>query len=93
MSLLISDMVSHSVSIIELKFIFQYLLADYNLSKLRLLDIGSRFGAVLYGAYFYTDIPEIIGVEINNNLCVAQQQIVEKYQMQNRIKVSAFELL
>ena len=31
-----------------------------------ILDVGSRLGPVLYGAYIYTSSPNIIGVEINS---------------------------
>lgn len=75
------------MSLMELKFVFQYLLADMDLRGKRVLDVGSRLGAVLYGAYVYTTASVIVGVELDGALCNAQQQIIDKYQMQDRIKV------
>ncbi|XP_016844040.1 uncharacterized protein LOC100120613 [Nasonia vitripennis] len=51
------------------------------------LDIGSRLGAVLYGAYLLTDAERIIGVEMNEELCNLQKEIVSKYKMDDRIEI------
>lgn len=79
--------ISHSMSLMELKFVFQYLLADMDLRGKRVLDVGSRLGAVLYGAYVYSSASIIVGAELDGALCNVQQQIIDKYQMQDRIKV------
>ncbi|MEE6493192.1 hypothetical protein FKM82_016758 [Ascaphus truei] len=47
------DFLSHSFSLLELKFLFQHVLPD--LSGKVLVDVGSRLGAVLY-AVFQADI-------------------------------------
>ncbi|EGI63248.1 hypothetical protein G5I_08276 [Acromyrmex echinatior] len=52
-----------------------------------ILDIGSRLGAVLYGAYVYTDARRIIGVEMNGEFCNLQNEIVCKFKMDNRISI------
>ncbi|KOC62465.1 hypothetical protein WH47_04125 [Habropoda laboriosa] len=52
-----------------------------------LLDIGSRLGAVLYGAHIFTFAKKIIGVEMNKELCTLQSDIIKKYNMNDRIEV------
>ncbi|XP_063803957.1 uncharacterized protein LOC134980882 isoform X3 [Pseudophryne corroboree] len=47
------DFLSHSFSIVELKYLFQHVLPD--LSEKTLVDVGSRLGAVLYAVY-HSDI-------------------------------------
>ena len=44
----ISAFITHSASVPQLKYIFQYLLPD--LRGKTIIDVGSRTGAVLYGA-------------------------------------------
>ncbi|KAF7993258.1 hypothetical protein HCN44_006318 [Aphidius gifuensis] len=51
------------------------------------LDVGSRLGAGLYGAYVYTDAEKIIGLEINKELCELQKNIICKYKMDKRVEV------
>ena len=52
-----------------------------------IIDIGSRIGAVLYGAYYYSAASRIVGVEINSDLCRIEQGIVEKYKLGDRVSV------
>ncbi|GIY57121.1 hypothetical protein CDAR_466711 [Caerostris darwini] len=77
--------ISHSASVQRIEFIFQYMLPD--LSGKVLLDVGSRLGAILYGAYYCSSASKIIGVEINQDLCKLQNHIIEKYNLQDRIQV------
>ncbi|XP_024887687.1 uncharacterized protein LOC112464753 isoform X3 [Temnothorax curvispinosus] len=76
---------SHSMSQDGLFFIFKVLLPT--LKNKTILDIGSRLGAVLYGAYVYTDARRIIGVEMNEELCNLQNEILCKYKMDDRISI------
>ncbi|XP_071633419.1 uncharacterized protein [Temnothorax longispinosus] len=76
---------SHSMSQDGLFFIFKVLLPT--LKNKTILDIGSRLGAVLYGAYVYTDARRIIGVEMNEELCNLQNEILCKYRMDDRISI------
>ncbi|GBN50725.1 hypothetical protein AVEN_177792-1, partial [Araneus ventricosus] len=76
--------ISHSASVQRIEFIFQYMLPD--LSGKVLLDVGSRLGAVLYGAYYCSSASKIIGVEMNQDLCKLQNHIIEKYDLKNRIQ-------
>ncbi|KAK6187731.1 hypothetical protein SNE40_005690 [Patella caerulea] len=77
--------ISHSTSIKQIKYIFQYLVPD--LSNKNILDVGSRTGGVLYGAYLYSSSRKITGVEIDSSFCELQKQIIEKYNMSDRIQV------
>lgn len=78
--------ISHSASKERIGFIFQSLLPYLDEEKI-LLDVGSRLGAVLYGAYVYTDAKKIIGVEMNKDLCDIQQTIVAKHNFGDRIEI------
>ena len=52
-----------------------------------ILDVGSRLGAVLYGAYLYTKSSKIIGVEINKEFCKLQNNIIQKYGYSDRVEI------
>lgn len=54
---------THSCSRDRLEYIFTSLLPP--LDGKRILDVGSRLGAVLYGAYVFSDAAQIAGIEIN----------------------------
>ncbi|XP_063977236.1 uncharacterized protein LOC135162555 [Diachasmimorpha longicaudata] len=77
--------ISHSVSRENLYLIFNTLLPTLD-GKI-VLDVGSRLGAVLYGAYVYTDADKIIGVEMNKDLCDLQNEVVRKHKMDKRIEI------
>ncbi|XP_014482910.1 PREDICTED: uncharacterized protein LOC106748670 [Dinoponera quadriceps] len=77
--------ISHSISRKALCYMFKTCLPK--LKDKTILDVGSRLGAVLYGAYVYTDAPRIIGVEMNEELCNLQNDITRKYKMDDRITV------
>ncbi|XP_015109787.1 uncharacterized protein LOC107036363 [Diachasma alloeum] len=77
--------ISHSVSRDELYHIFNTLLPTLD-GKI-VLDVGSRLGAVLYGAYVYTDADKIIGVEMNKDWCDLQNEVVRKHKMDKRIEI------
>ena len=38
-------------------------------------------------AYYFSDAQQIVGVEMNSELCELQNNVVDKYQMQDKIKV------
>ncbi|XP_076406764.1 uncharacterized protein LOC102926838 isoform X2 [Peromyscus maniculatus bairdii] len=77
--------ISHSFSLMELKFIYLHVLPD--LSGKLLVDIGSRLGTVLYGGYLYSSAAQLCGVELNGEFCQLQEMIIKKYQFGDRIKV------
>ncbi|XP_011310923.1 uncharacterized protein [Fopius arisanus] len=77
--------ISHSASRDELYLIFNTLLPTLD-GKI-LLDVGSRLGAVLYGAYVYSDAEKIIGVEMNKDLCDLQNEVIRKHKMDKRIEI------
>ncbi|KPJ06535.1 hypothetical protein RR48_14274 [Papilio machaon] len=78
---------SHSMSRQTLLFIFNVLLPT-DLEGKRLLDVGSRLGAVLYGAYHFSNASSIIGIEMNKECCEVQEKIISQFSMdRNRIKV------
>ncbi|GFG34682.1 hypothetical protein Cfor_10909 [Coptotermes formosanus] len=69
----------------RLLFIFKSMLPP--LRNKIVLDIGSRLGAVLYGAYVYTKASKIVGVEMNAELCNIQNKLIKKYNFQDRIEI------
>jgi len=75
--------ISHSASKDRLRHIFKDCLPS--LDGKVVLDIGSRFGVVLYTAYVYTKAAKIIGVELNHELCDIQRHIIEKYKLTDRL--------
>ncbi|KAK7836012.1 hypothetical protein U0070_004103 [Myodes glareolus] len=77
--------ISHSFSLMELKFLFHQVLPD--LSGKVLVDIGSRLGTVLYGGYLYSSAAQLCGVELNGEFCQLQEMIIKKYEFSDRIKV------
>ncbi|CAK1543079.1 unnamed protein product [Leptosia nina] len=79
--------ISHSMSKQALQYIF-YVLLPQDLEEKHLLDVGSRLGAVLYGAYYLCNASSIVGVEMNKECCEIQENIIKKFSMDsNRIKV------
>ncbi|XP_004698582.1 uncharacterized protein LOC101653412 [Echinops telfairi] len=77
--------ISHSFSLMELKFIYHHVLPD--LSGKILVDVGSRLGTVLYGGYLYSSALQLYGVEMNEDFCQLQEMVIKKYQFTDRIKV------
>lgn len=77
--------ISHSMSIKRIQYIFETMLPD--LSGKTFLDVGSRLGAALFGAYYCSFAQKIIGVEINEDLCKLQRHVVEKYALSDRIQI------
>uniref|UniRef100_A0A667GMI8 Uncharacterized LOC115516367 n=1 Tax=Lynx canadensis TaxID=61383 RepID=A0A667GMI8_LYNCA len=77
--------ISHSFSLMELKFIYHHVLPD--LSGKVLVDVGSRLGTVLYGGYLYSSALQLYGVELNGDFCQLQEMVIKKYQFTDRIKV------
>ncbi|XP_062061258.1 uncharacterized protein LOC133769905 isoform X1 [Lepus europaeus] len=77
--------ISHSFSLMELKFIYHHVLPD--LSGKILVDVGSRLGTVLYGGYLYSSAMQLCGVELNGDFCQLQEMVIKKYQFSDRIKV------
>nr|XP_026493999.1 uncharacterized protein LOC113399147 [Vanessa tameamea] len=79
--------ISHSMSRQALQYIFNVLLPN-DLESKELMDVGSRLGAVLYGAYYFSNVSKIVGVEINKECCEVQKRIINQYSMDvNRIKI------
>jgi len=76
---------THSCSKERLEFIFSGLLPP--LDGKTLIDIGSRVGAVLYGAFYYSTAEKIVGVEINSDLCKLQKEVVDTFKLSERISV------
>ena len=77
--------ITHSCSKERLEYIFSGLLPP--LKGKTVIDIGSRIGAVLYGAFYYSEAKKIIGVEINSDLCKLQTEIVQSFKLSDRISV------
>ncbi|CAL7941114.1 unnamed protein product [Xylocopa violacea] len=79
------NFISHSLSVSAILHIFYNVLPSIE-GKI-VLDVGSRLGAVLYGAYILTSAKKIIGVEMNKELCMLQNDIVNKYNMNDRVEI------
>jgi len=77
--------ITHSCSKERLELIFCGMLPP--LDGKTVIDIGSRIGAVLYGAYFYSKATKIIGIEMNNELCKVQNEMVNLHKMGDRVSV------
>lgn len=77
--------ITHSTSKERLQYIFQRGLPS--LKGKVVLDVGSRLGVVLYAAYVYTEATEIIGVEINKELCKLQNDLVNRFKLVDRIRI------
>ncbi|XP_006835415.1 PREDICTED: uncharacterized protein LOC102813880 [Chrysochloris asiatica] len=77
--------ISHSFSLMEVKFIYHHALPD--LSGKILVDVGSRLGTVLYAGYLYSSALQLYGVEMNEDFCQLQEMVIKKYQFTDRIKV------
>ncbi|XP_034232278.1 uncharacterized protein LOC117640121 [Thrips palmi] len=78
--------ISHSASRSQISYMYNVLLPPLEDDKV-LLDVGSRLGPILYGAYLYTNVGKIYGIEINGELCRMQREIVMKYGFQDRIEI------
>ncbi|XP_077293065.1 uncharacterized protein LOC143916056 [Arctopsyche grandis] len=81
-----TEIISHSLSRSKLQYLFNVML-PLDCSNLKILDVGSRIGAVLYGAYFYSNAKTIYGIEMNKELCNVQQEIIKFNKMDDRIYV------
>ncbi|XP_076168420.1 uncharacterized protein LOC143147222 [Ptiloglossa arizonensis] len=79
------NIISHSMSVSAMVYVFYSVLPSLNGKTL--LDVGSRFGAVLYWTHMFTSAVKIIGVEMNEELCTLQCNIIHKYKMNDRINI------
>ncbi|XP_053608595.1 uncharacterized protein LOC128674200 [Plodia interpunctella] len=86
-------LLSHSTSRRALQCIFKFLLPK-DIEDKQILDVGSRLGAVLYGAYYLSNVGSIVGVEMNKECCELQERIIGQYSMDaDRIKVIHSDIL
>ena len=56
------------------------------------LDVGSRLGAVLYGAYLFSDAGKLLGVEVNKELCDLQNHVIQTFGFSDRASVIHAEM-
>ncbi|CEF64164.1 Methyltransferase domain-containing protein [Strongyloides ratti] len=70
--------ISHSLSILQQRYIFNYLVPQFTtLEGKVILDLGSRMGAVMYGANIYSNgKSKVIGIEMNRDWCNIQREII-----------------
>ena len=73
--------------------IFGNYLSAEQLRGKTILDVGSRIGAFLYGAYVYSSDARIVGVEMNAELCAIQRMIIDKFKFNDRIEVVNADVL
>ncbi|XP_015440429.1 PREDICTED: uncharacterized protein LOC107195157 [Dufourea novaeangliae] len=79
------NIISHSMSVSAMIYVFHNILPP--LEGKTVLDVGSRLGAVLYGAHIFSSAQKIIGVEMNKDLCTLQSDMIHKYKMNDRIEI------
>merc|ERR1712107_310584 len=46
-----------------------------------------RLGAVLYGAYYFSEASKIVGIEINKDFCKLQEDTLAKFKLKDRVKI------
>jgi len=83
--------VTHSCSKEVLEAIFTSLLPPLPADTV-VLDVGSRLGAVLYGAYVFTQAKYIVGVEMNEELCKIQGQVCNTFGLTDRVNIECSEM-
>jgi len=83
--------ITHSCSKDVLEIIFTSLLPELPPDAV-VLDVGSRLGAVIYGAYLFTPAKYIVGLEMNSELCQLQSQVCQKFAMTDRVQIECSEM-
>lgn len=73
------------------RLLFTALLPELKASD-TLVDVGSRLGAVLYGAHLFSGAGRILGVEMNRDLCRLQSETIRKFGLGDRASVVEAEL-
>uniref|UniRef100_A0AC35U9K1 DOT1 domain-containing protein n=1 Tax=Rhabditophanes sp. KR3021 TaxID=114890 RepID=A0AC35U9K1_9BILA len=69
--------ISHSLSVLQLEYIFEYLLHAHCLIKdMSLLDLGSRMGGILYAANLYK-AKKVSGIEICKEFVNTTNKIIK----------------
>merc|ERR1712004_106071 len=84
------EIMTHSCGRDDLEFIFDVLLPD--LTGKTVLDVGSRLGAVLYGAYVFSKAQKIVGIEMNPDLCNITHSTLQQFRMLHKVDVVNAEL-
>lgn len=84
------ELITHSCSRDDLEFIFEALLPD--LTGKIVLDVGSRIGAVLFGASVFSTSRHIVGIEMNADLCNIAARTVQQFSLGDRVQVVNDEL-
>ena len=56
------------------------------------LDVGSRLGAVLYGAYLFSEAGKLLGIEVNKELCDLQNHVIQTFGFSDRASVIHAEM-
>ena len=85
-----AEVITHSMAREDLEFIFEGLLPD--LTGKTVLDIGSRLGAVLFGAFIHSHAQTILGIEMNAEHCDMANKTCLRFGMNDRIKIIHSEL-
>uniref|UniRef100_A0A0N5BI03 Arsenite methyltransferase n=1 Tax=Strongyloides papillosus TaxID=174720 RepID=A0A0N5BI03_STREA len=72
------NFISHSLSTLQQRYIFNFLLPQFTSFENKIiLDLGSRMGAVMYGANIYSGgKSKVIGIEMNKDWCKIQREII-----------------
>ena len=80
------EFVTHSCSRARLEYLFTSLLPPLA-PDAKILDVGSRLGAVLFGAFHLTVAGDIVGVEMNGEHCAVAEGVVKEFGMGYRIRL------
>ncbi|CAD5229342.1 unnamed protein product [Bursaphelenchus okinawaensis] len=84
-----NNVISHSLSINELEYLFCDLLPLYvDFNGKTLIDIGSRLGAIVYAALlFVPDLAAVKGIEISEGHCKLQKDILKDVDFNNKAEI------
>ncbi len=79
--------ISHSLSIPQLRYIFEALLGPARVNGKIVLDVGSRLGAALFGGYFFSKASKLVGVELQTHYCRLTQEMARRFSLGERITI------
>ena len=78
------NFISHSMSLHQIRWLFEVALKSYQGT---LLDVGSRFGSVLFGAHLYSRFNEIIGIEIDEYFYRIAENVSTENMLNDRLRL------
>lgn len=74
------NFISHSASVSQLRYIFSDEVLG-SCESLTILDVGSRLGAILWGAFVFARPTRVIGIEKNSFFCSLQRTVIQTFKL------------